>query len=140
MLGVRVTFLGAAAPWLTDGTADWFWPAAEKAGLPVMFLTAGRTAEFARIAERHPQLVLIVDHMGVVGDVVRAGKLPDAIDQTLSLAKYPNVSVKLSALYSQFDPLDLEGTTRAVGERLRPVFRAARRRSASVKLSAAPNN
>ena len=97
MLGVRVTFLGAAAPWLTDGTADWFWPAAEKAGLPVMFLTAGRTAEFARIAERHPQLVLIVDHMGVVGDVVRAGKLPDAIDQTLSLAKYPNVSVKLSA-------------------------------------------
>src|SRR5438445_766758 len=28
MLGVRVTFLGPAAAWLTDGTADWFWPAA----------------------------------------------------------------------------------------------------------------
>ncbi len=42
MLGVRVTFLGPAAAWLTDGTADWFWPAAEKAGLPVMFLTRGR--------------------------------------------------------------------------------------------------
>src|SRR5262249_19607009 len=32
MLGVRVTFLGPAAPWLKDGTADWFWPEAEKAG------------------------------------------------------------------------------------------------------------
>ena len=30
-----------------------------------MFLTHGRTAEFGRIAERHPQLTLIVDHMGV---------------------------------------------------------------------------
>jgi predicted TIM-barrel fold metal-dependent hydrolase len=97
MLGVRVTFLGAASPWLTDGTADWFWPAAEKAGLPVMFLTAGRSGEFARIAERHPQLALIADHMGVAADVIRAGKLADAIDQTAALAKYPNVSVKLSA-------------------------------------------
>src|SRR5262245_25749747 len=97
MLGVRVTFLGPAAAWLTDGTADWFWPAAEKAGLPVMFLTPGRTSEFARIAERHPQLTLIADHMGVSTDVVKAGKLLDAIDQTLLLAKYPNVSVKLPA-------------------------------------------
>jgi predicted TIM-barrel fold metal-dependent hydrolase len=97
MLGVRVTFLGAAETWLTDGTADWFWPAAEKAGLPVMFLTNGRTAEFVRIAERHPQLVLIVDHMGVRADIVKAGKLAEGIDQTLLLAKFPNVSVKLSA-------------------------------------------
>src|SRR6516225_2300486 len=32
-----------------------------------------------------------------VADVVKAGKLADAIDRTLLLAKYPNVSVKLSA-------------------------------------------
>ena len=97
MLGVRVTFLGLAAAWLTDGTADWFWPAAEKAGLPVMFLSPGQAGEFARIAERHPQLTLIVDHMGVSADVVKAGKLADSIDQTASLAKYQNVSVKPSA-------------------------------------------
>src|SRR5207302_10910896 len=97
MLGVRVTFLGPAAAWLQDGTADWFWPEAEKAGLPVMFLAPGRTGEFARIAERHPRLTLIVDHMGTSNDLVKEGKLADAIDQTLSLAKYPNVSVKLSA-------------------------------------------
>ncbi len=36
-----------------------------------------------------------------------------------------NVSVKLSALYSQFDPVDPEGTSRLVRERLRPILRAA---------------
>jgi predicted TIM-barrel fold metal-dependent hydrolase len=97
MLGIRVTFLGAQAPWLTDGTADWFWPAAEKARIPVMFLTSGKTAEFAGIAERHPQLPLIIDHMGVNLEIAKAGRIPDAIDQSVALAKYPNVSVKLSA-------------------------------------------
>ena len=48
MLGVRLTFTGPAQAWLTDGTPDWFWPEAEKVGLPVMFLTPGRNAELAR--------------------------------------------------------------------------------------------
>ena len=98
MLGVRLTFLGGAAGWLTDGTTDWFWPAAEKAGLPVMFLTQGHSAQMAPIAERHPRLTLIVDHMGLIGTVVKEGRLADAVAQTASLAKYPNVSVKLSAV------------------------------------------
>src|SRR5262249_49553777 len=45
--GRAVTFLGPAAAWLTDGTADWFWPAAEKAGLPVMFLSPGQAGGVA---------------------------------------------------------------------------------------------
>jgi RHH-type proline utilization regulon transcriptional repressor/proline dehydrogenase/delta 1-pyrroline-5-carboxylate dehydrogenase len=43
-----------------------------------------------------------------------------------------NVSVKLSALYSQFDPIDPEGTTRAVRARLEPILRAARQSGAFV--------
>ncbi|HKB35712.1 MAG TPA: proline dehydrogenase family protein, partial [Gemmataceae bacterium] len=43
-----------------------------------------------------------------------------------------NVSVKLSALYSQFDAIDPEGTSRAVRARLRPLLRAARRNRAFV--------
>jgi RHH-type proline utilization regulon transcriptional repressor/proline dehydrogenase/delta 1-pyrroline-5-carboxylate dehydrogenase len=43
-----------------------------------------------------------------------------------------NVSVKLSSLYSQFDPIDPEGTSRAVRSRLVPILRAARRRGAFV--------
>jgi predicted TIM-barrel fold metal-dependent hydrolase len=107
VLGVRLNFIGKQGAWLTDGTADWFWPAAEKAGLPVMFLTSGQTSLFASIAERHPQLTLIIDHMGVgeglrphpdSSGVVSNNLVPEAIAETAALAKYPNVSVKLSSV------------------------------------------
>src|SRR5262245_36727051 len=65
MLGVRLTFLGKDAEMLSDGSAEWFWPAAEKAGVPVMFLAVEQGAYFSRVAERHPGLQLIVDHMGL---------------------------------------------------------------------------
>ena len=97
VLGIRLNIAGDQAAWLMDGTADWFWPVAERAGIPVTFLTTGHTHRFARIAERHPQLVLIIDHMGVSSECVRNRAVPAAIDQSVALAKYPNVSVKLSA-------------------------------------------
>lgn len=97
MLGVRLTFLGNAAPWLTDGTADWFWPAAENAKVPVMVLGT-RIAELGKVAEKHPGLTLIIDHMGLSGETVKAGKTADMVAETISLAKYPNVSVKLSGI------------------------------------------
>ncbi len=43
-----------------------------------------------------------------------------------------NVSVKLSSLFSQFDPIDPEGTSRAVRARLRPILALARRNRAFV--------
>lgn len=43
-----------------------------------------------------------------------------------------NVSVKLSALYSQFDPIDPAGTSTAVRARLRPILRAAQQQRAFV--------
>ncbi len=43
-----------------------------------------------------------------------------------------NVSVKLSALFSQFDPIDPEGTSRAVCHRLRPILRLAKQNGAFV--------
>ena len=45
-----------------------------------------------------------------------------------------NVSVKLSSLYSQFDPIDPEGTSRTVRNRLRPILRAARQHRAFVNV------
>jgi predicted TIM-barrel fold metal-dependent hydrolase len=99
MLGVRISLLSdVTMSWLTDGTADWFWPAAEKAGIPVLFLVPGQISIFARIAERHPQLTLIIDHMGLNSSsrTTRITAIPAAIDQAIALAKYPNVSVKLS--------------------------------------------
>jgi len=45
-----------------------------------------------------------------------------------------NVSLKLSALYSQFRPIDPVGTAEAVKKRLRPILRRARRNSAYVHI------
>src|SRR5437867_2520022 len=42
------------------------------------------------------------------------------------------VSIKLSALYSQFDPIDPEGCYTAVAARLRPLLRAAVQRGAAI--------
>jgi predicted TIM-barrel fold metal-dependent hydrolase len=97
MLGVRLLFLGPTAAWLKDGTTDWFWPAAEKAALPVMVLAPGQGAALAQIAERHPRLQIVVDHMNLTAEIIKQGKLAEAIDATAALAKHANVSVKLSA-------------------------------------------
>jgi RHH-type proline utilization regulon transcriptional repressor/proline dehydrogenase/delta 1-pyrroline-5-carboxylate dehydrogenase len=45
-----------------------------------------------------------------------------------------NVSVKLSALDSQFDPIDPEGASQEVRRRLRPILHAAREQSAFVNI------
>jgi predicted TIM-barrel fold metal-dependent hydrolase len=99
MLGVRLSFnTPETAAWLKDGTADWFWPAAEKAGLPVMFLAFGMVNLFDPIAQRHPGLTLVIDHMGVNTAIAREGRTTEVIGHAVALAKYPNVSVKLSNL------------------------------------------
>jgi predicted TIM-barrel fold metal-dependent hydrolase len=98
MVGLRVIFnTPQTAPWLTDGIADWLWAAAEKAELPVMCFSPGQTSAFGRVAERHPQLTLILDHMNVTAAMARGNTLTQAIEETVALAKYPNVSVKVSA-------------------------------------------
>jgi polysaccharide deacetylase 2 family uncharacterized protein YibQ len=42
---------------------------------------------------RHPQLTLIIDHMGLNSSsrTNRITDIPAAIDQAIALAKYPNV-------------------------------------------------
>lgn len=66
---------------------------------------------------------------------VNAWKANDRIDRD-DLGPIPrvNVSVKLSALYSQFDPIDPDGTREAVSRRLRPLLDAARRQSVFVNI------
>jgi predicted TIM-barrel fold metal-dependent hydrolase len=98
MLGVRHTFNRMQTGWLTDGTADWFWPAAAKAGIPVMTPTAGRARDFLRIVERNPDLVFIIDHMNVSDETAKAGKIPEAITEVVEFAKHPNVQVKMSSI------------------------------------------
>ena len=54
MLGLRFAFLRPGEEnWLVDGTADWLWPAAERAGLPVGFLAPNRLKAVGEIAAKH---------------------------------------------------------------------------------------
>ena len=97
MVGVRLTFQAAMEKLLTEGHADWFWPLAEKYDLPVMFFAPGNIPKFAAIAERHPRLAMIIDHMSLNQDIAREGKIAEAIGPVVAMAKYPNVSVKVSS-------------------------------------------
>ncbi|MFP4601277.1 MAG: proline dehydrogenase family protein, partial [Persicimonas sp.] len=45
-----------------------------------------------------------------------------------------NVSVKISSLYSQLDPIDFDGSIEAVKERLRPLFRKAKEHGAFINI------
>jgi predicted TIM-barrel fold metal-dependent hydrolase len=98
MLGVRLTFhRDADRPWLADGTADWFWPEAELHDIPVMVHAPERLAEIGEIAERYPDLRIIVDHMGFARETMDEKALP-AVERMNALARHPNVFVKVSAL------------------------------------------
>jgi L-fuconolactonase len=98
MLGLRLTFhRDNDRPYLTDGTADWLWPAAERLSIPVMVHAPERLPVIARIAERHPDLKLIVDHMGFSRETMD-GEAEGGARRMVALAKYPNVFVKVSAL------------------------------------------
>jgi predicted TIM-barrel fold metal-dependent hydrolase len=100
MLGFRFTFNQPhQKAWWTDGSLDWFWPACEKAGLPVGLLAGGNMTPLARIAERHPRLKLHIDHLGRHGG--GTGGTDDAafadLRDMLALARFPNVAVRCRA-------------------------------------------
>ncbi len=70
-----------------------------------------------------------------IGTAAREWPCIDPIDYD-SKGQYPitNISVKLTALYSQFDPVARERTAAVVGERLARIFRAARKYHALVNI------
>ena len=99
MLGVRLTFHNDfQRAWLHDGTAEWFWEAAERLAIPVMVFVPGSLSAMAGVAERYPGLRLVIDHLSLIG------RLDDGIfthlPNVLALARYPNVAVKASCMPS----------------------------------------
>ena len=95
MLGMRFTFHNPAnLPPLLDGSADWIWPAAERAGVPLMVGMAGHLDLLDGIAARHPGLKLTIDHFGL--DRGRGARMWDDVPAVCALARHPNVAVKVS--------------------------------------------
>ena len=97
MLGIRMTFFGAPpASALDDGSLDWFWAACERHGIPLMLLLGGMPEKAIAIAERHPALTIILDHMAL--NLTAQGLAAwDSIDTTVSMARLPRVHVKVSS-------------------------------------------
>jgi predicted TIM-barrel fold metal-dependent hydrolase len=121
MLGMRFTFhTELQRPWLTDGTADWLWPAAERAGIPIMIYPPGSIPAVDRIAARHPGLKLVIDHLAI-GTALRDADAFAGVSELCTLARRPNVAVKASALpcYST-EPYPFRG----VHEPVRRVYEA----------------
>ena len=98
MLGIRLVFnQGRSKQWLEDGTADWFWDAAERYGVPVMAFAPNAVLKLGEVAERHPGLRLIIDHMGL-SSALRGQSLEGAVANLIKLARSKNLAVKVSAL------------------------------------------
>lgn len=98
MLGFRISFRHAGThSFLDDGTAEWFWSECERYDIPVMIFAPFAVAKIGEIAARHPDLRIIVDHMGL--NVQWKGKdLGPGIDVLLQFARFKNVGVKASCL------------------------------------------
>jgi L-fuconolactonase len=98
MLGFRISFRHSGThSFLDDGTADWFWADCERYDIPVMIFAPFAVPKIGAIAERHPGLRVIVDHMGL--NVQWKGKdLGSGIDVLLKFARMKNVGVKASCL------------------------------------------
>jgi predicted TIM-barrel fold metal-dependent hydrolase len=103
MLGLRVTAnTSETRAWFED-PASWVWNEAERARLPVMVSPPGLLPQLDRIASLHPDLKLVVDHLGLVRAKDNAAF--DDLPKLLRLARLDNVAVKASALpaYSSQD-------------------------------------
>jgi predicted TIM-barrel fold metal-dependent hydrolase len=97
VLGLRYLFLGEPArASLCDGSLDWVWAAAERAGVPTAVLATDSLREIGKIAERHPGLRLTIDHLGGRGGntTLKDGAAMTHMPELLALAQYPNVAVK----------------------------------------------
>jgi predicted TIM-barrel fold metal-dependent hydrolase len=105
MLGLRWSLTrDGQETWHKDGTMDWLWPAAEKAGTPIATMAWRFLPMFKQIAERHPHLKLIVDHLGLVRSAQGEAAFA-TLDELLPLAKLPNVAIKATGApgYSKQD-------------------------------------
>jgi len=100
MLGMRFTFhTDLMRPWLTDGTADWLWAAAEKHNIPLMVLVGGSLDALEKIAQRHPGARFTIDHVGL-NRLTKGPNVFEDLPKVCALAKLPNVAVKASGMPS----------------------------------------
>ena len=101
MLGLRFNvYSPVLKPLLIEGHLDWVWREAEQYDVPIYVLVTHAMVHLIdAIAERHPRLKLVMDHMALTGHDKDEKAFHD-FDQVLAIARRPNVAAKISALPS----------------------------------------
>ncbi|WP_251447599.1 amidohydrolase [Microbacterium sp. USTB-Y] len=100
MRGIRMSYPSfRGRDWLDVDRFAWFWAEAERLGIPLMLLIFGQEVrKVAAIAERHPGLPLIIDHMGLLIGQRTGFDAWAHIDDLFPLTAYPNVFLKFSSI------------------------------------------
>jgi predicted TIM-barrel fold metal-dependent hydrolase len=82
------------------GRFDLLLRAAQRCGLPMSIFPPGHLPEIAAIAMAHPELQVIVDHLGMAQPPLMEPDDPPLrqLPHLLALARHPNVAVKLTAV------------------------------------------
>ncbi|MEA2825415.1 MAG: hypothetical protein QOF03_1897 [Alphaproteobacteria bacterium] len=97
MLGVRMSFhVKPFVDWLSDGSLDWFWAECASRAIPSMALVPGIVGRLRPVLMRHPELKILIPHMGCPLDIRGAAAFA-GIEELLDLARYPNVTVMVSS-------------------------------------------
>jgi predicted TIM-barrel fold metal-dependent hydrolase len=101
LLGIRLTVTDPVSRALfVEGGFDWFWSGCQANRLPLMCYTPGDVGLIGRVADRYPDLRLIVDHAGRAARGPKDAAAWHDIADLLALAGAPNVAVKVSSLPS----------------------------------------
>ena len=96
MLGFRFTFHTKEQQKLL-AAADWLWPVAAEAGVPLMVHPPHSLPLIDEIAARYSNLRLVIDHLGLMRPAVDHAAFAN-LPTLLALAKRPNIAVKASAV------------------------------------------
>jgi predicted TIM-barrel fold metal-dependent hydrolase len=80
---------------------DMYWPAVaacSQAGLALFTFSPGRLDAVRAVAQRHPEMLVVVDHLGVYQPPTMQPESPPfkSLPELLELARLPNVVVKFS--------------------------------------------
>jgi predicted TIM-barrel fold metal-dependent hydrolase len=101
MLGIRMSGRWSSTSHLAlevfdDPSLEWYWAACERLGIPLMLLTRHLVGRLGPIAERHPNLTMIVDHLSVQeGEPPTVQEAFVAIDDLVAVAKHERIFVKV---------------------------------------------
>jgi predicted TIM-barrel fold metal-dependent hydrolase len=95
--GVRLSpGAGAASDWIRGDLMPPLWQRAESLKVPMLILAPiTRMPDIARLAGRHPDLTVVIDHMADC-----PVDQPAELEKLIALARYPKVFVKISHTWS----------------------------------------